>query len=136
MRCYLAHPVTDYGGSARQLAAVAAIEAHGFAVENPDQHIHQEAYRQHGMQHFLDVVEDCDALAFVRFDDGYIGAGVAKEIECALRRGLTVYDASEGYLDPTGTMMPECVLTVEQTRAKIAYLRGRSNISEDRGADI
>ena len=123
MRCYLAHPVTDYGGSTRQMKAIAAIEARGYTVENPDQHFHQEAYRQYGMQHFLDVVEDCDALAFLRFEDGYIGAGVAKEIECALRRRLMVFDASEGYLDPIGDMMPECVLTVEQTRAKLAYLR-------------
>jgi hypothetical protein len=134
MRCYLAHPVTDYGGSSRQLAAVAAIETHGWTVENPDQHVHQDAYRQHGMQHFLDVVEDCSALAFLRFEDGYIGAGVAKEIECALRHGIPVYDVSEGSLDPVGNMMPECVLTVEQTRAKLAYLRSSSSLTSKDGA--
>jgi hypothetical protein len=114
--------VTDYGGTARQLAAVAAIEAKGWIVETPDQPIHQDAYRQHGMQHFLDVVEDCDALAFLPFADGYIGAGVAKEIEHAFRRGLRVYDASGGHLERID-MMPECLLTVEQTRARLAHLR-------------
>jgi uncharacterized NAD-dependent epimerase/dehydratase family protein len=122
MKCYLAHPVTDYGGSARQMAAIAVIEAVGWTVETPDQPIHQDAYRQHGMQHFLDVVEDCDALAFLRFADGYIGAGMAKEIEHALRRGLDVFDVSRGYLEPID-MMPDCLLNVEQTRAKIAHLR-------------
>jgi hypothetical protein len=107
----------------------------GWTVENPDQHIHQDAYREHGMQHFLDVVEDCSALAFLRFEDGYIGAGVAKEIECALRHGIPVYDVSEGSLDPVGNMMPECVLTVEQTRAKLAYLRSCPLSSHERSGE-
>ena len=133
MRCYLAHPVTDYGGSDRQLAAVTAINRIGWEVENPDHSMHQEAYRQHGMQHFLDVVEDCDALAFLRFPDGYVGAGVAKEIECALRRGLDVFDVSEGHLEPVD-MMPEQILTVEQTRAKIAHLKASLLTPEDGSA--
>lgn len=131
MKCYLAHPVTDYGGSERQLSAVAAIEAKGWVVETPDLPIHQDAYRQHGMQHFLDVVEECDALAFLPFADGYIGAGMAKEIEHAMRRGLKVFEVSEGNLAPVD-MMPECLLTVEQTRAKIAYLRAPALPSHQR----
>jgi len=131
MKCYLAHPVTDYGGTARQLGAVAAIEAKGWLVETPDLPIHQDAYRQHGMQHFLDVVEDCDALAFLPFADGYIGAGMAKEIEHALRRGLKVFEVNDGDLEPVD-MMPACLLTVEQTRAKIAHLRASTVSSQER----
>jgi hypothetical protein len=76
------------------------------------------------MAHFVEVVEDCDGLAFLRFYDSTIGAGVAKEIETALRRGLTVWDASDGDLLNIGSMMPTPILTVEQTRAKIAEIRG------------
>ena len=117
MKCYLAHPVTDYGGSERQKRAIAAIEARGWTVENPDSQVHQEAYKQHGMAHFLEVVEGCDALAFLRFTTGEIGAGVAKEIERALQLRLSVFDASGGDLKSIGEMMPFPVLSVEDTRA-------------------
>jgi hypothetical protein len=76
------------------------------------------------MAHFMEVIDDCDGLAFLRFDDSTIGAGVAKEIETALRRGLTVWDVSNGELLNIGSMMPTPILTVEQTRAKIAEIRG------------
>lgn len=123
MRCYLAHPVTDYGGTARQRAAIAAIEAKGWKVENPDKPWHQSGYQAGGMGYFLDVVENCDALAFMRFPCGAIGAGVAKEVERALQRGMPVYDFCKGQLKPTGNMMPGPLLTVEETRGMIARLR-------------
>lgn len=119
MRFYLAHPVSDYGGTPRQVAASKLIEDAGHTVENPDQPIHQQAYKAHGMDHFIEVVEGCDALAFLRFADGSIGAGVGKEIEAALRAGIPVYDASDGRLEPTGLMIPEGILSVEETRAKL-----------------
>lgn len=123
MKCYLAHPVTDYGGSERQIRAIEAIESRDWEVVNPDKPWHQKEYRQHGMRYFLELVEDCDCLAFMRFPDGTIGAGVAKEIEKALQRRLMIYDVSRGDLLPQNDMMPDRVLSVEQTRAKIAGLR-------------
>lgn len=115
---YLAHPVSDYGGP-RQLMAVAAILARGFKVENPDQPHHQAAYRTHGMDHFREVVAACDGLAFLRFPCGGIGAGVAKEIETALRLGLPVWEVKGVELVPVGTMMPFPILTVEETRSRL-----------------
>jgi hypothetical protein len=135
MKCYLAHPVTDYGGSARQLDALAAIEAKGWEAINPDQPLHQRLYKAHGMQHFLELVEDCDALAFMRFADGAIGAGVGKEIEAALRRGLHLYEIKGKRLDFYGSqMMPMGLLSVDETRAKIAELRALSPIPHVRQA--
>ncbi len=120
MKCYFAHPVSDYGGSERQRNAIAALEAAGWTVENPDTPIHQAAYRQHGMTHFIEVVEGCDALAFMRFPDGAIGAGVAKEIERALQCRKSVFDVSPGtLLHGIGDMMPEPILTVEETRSRL-----------------
>lgn len=122
MRIYLAHPITDYG-TERQEKAIALIGAMGWQVENPDQQHHAKAYQEHGMQHFVDLVEDCDGLAFLRFQGGDIGAGVAKEIETALRRGLMVWDISSGKMENIGTMMPFPVLSVEETRKRIADIR-------------
>ncbi|RVO41324.1 hypothetical protein CN093_08640 [Sinorhizobium meliloti] len=123
MRIYLAHPVSDYG-TERQAATIDLLRSRGWQVENPDQPHHARAYKARGMQHFVEVVEDCDGLAFLRFPDRSIGAGVAKEIETALRRGLMVWDASSGQLESIGTMMPSPVLSVEETRAMLA---ARSN---------
>lgn len=132
MKCYLAHPVTDYGGTERQRRAIAVIEdIGGWKVENPDQEIHQTAYRQYGFGHFLEVVQTCDLLAFVRFPGGSIGAGVAKEIEEALRNGQRVYDATNGEIIYIGLMMPYPIMSVEQTRELIAALRASMVPSQD-----
>ena len=119
MRVYLAHPISDYG-TERQARALALMRSEGWEIENPDLPHHARAYEKHGMQYFTEVVEDCDGLAFLRFPDGSIGAGVAKEIETALRRGLTVWDASSGKLVSIGTMMPYPVLSVQETRELVA----------------
>lgn len=118
MKVYLAHPVSEYG-SERQRKIVAVIEASGRTVENPDRPYHQAGYKEHGMRYFEDLVCNCDELAFLRFPDGAIGAGVAKEIEAALRSGMRVYDASGGALAAIDGMMPEPVLSVEETRDRL-----------------
>ncbi|TGQ19267.1 hypothetical protein [Mesorhizobium sp. M00.F.Ca.ET.217.01.1.1] len=125
MRMYLAHPVTDYG-TKRQADAVSLIHANGWAVENPNQPHHEAAYKQYGMAHFAEVVEGCDGLAFLRFPSGAIGAGVAREVETALRCCLPVWDVSGGKLVGIGTMMPFPVLTVDETRALIAEIRANA----------
>jgi hypothetical protein len=120
MRCYLAHPVTDYGRSVRQLLAIAAIRVRGWTVENPDTPDHTEAYKNLGMAHFAFVVQGCQSLAFLRFPNKKIGAGVGKEIAAALWAGIPVYDVEtmERYY-----AMPAGILTVEETRAEIAAIR-------------
>jgi hypothetical protein len=125
MKCYLAHPVTDYARSVRQLLAIAAIRARGWTVENPDTPEHTEAYKNLGMAHFAFVVQDCQALAFLRFPNKKIGAGVGKEIAVALRIGIPVYDAEtmERYF-----AMPAGIMTVEETRTEIASLRASAPI--------
>ena len=119
-RIYLAHPVTDYGGQ-RQATAVAILEAAGYEVEIPDQPHHQTGYRLGGMDYFMRVVEGCNALAFLRFHDGSIGAGVGKEILAAQMAGIPVYDIGYGELTPDSNPTP--VLSVDDTRAKLASIR-------------
>lgn len=123
MRVYLAHPISYYDGTPTQVAAVKAINERGWQVENPDQPHHQAGYKERGMDHFIDVVQNCDGLAFIRFPDGAIGAGVAKEIEAALRQRKPLYDATSGQLTIQGEMMPFPVLSVEETRARITAWR-------------
>src|SRR3546814_8021832 len=78
---YFAHPVTDFGGTPRQLTAIAAITAMGATIENPDQEHHAGAYRTSGMGYYRNIVQSCGGLAFMRFPDGCIGAGVGREID-------------------------------------------------------
>lgn len=120
MKIYLAHPVTDYGGP-RQAAAVATLVAAGYTVENPDQPQHQVGYKIGGMDYFMQVVDGCAALAFMRFPGGAIGAGVGKEILAAQMAGIPVYDITDGELRPDGAPTP--ILTVDETRALIAQIR-------------
>lgn len=117
MRCYLAHPITDYG-TQRQADAVAVLEARGFEVVNPDAPEHEAAYRQRGMTYFTELVQGCGALAFLRFLGGSIGAGVAKEIQAALDLRLPVYDLEGDFADFLGFAL-QSVLSVDQTRSKI-----------------
>jgi hypothetical protein len=121
MRIYFAHPITDYGGP-RQSTAIGMLERYGHVVENPDQPHHQVGYKLGGMDYFMRIVEGCDALAYLRFPDGSIGAGVGKEILAAQLAGIQVYDIGYGELTPDDDPRP--VLTVEETRALIAEIRG------------
>lgn len=123
MKLYFAHPVTDYG-TARQTQAIAGLVAH-FAdlgrplqVENPDQPHHQAGYQAEGMAYFKRVVETCQALAFMRFPDGSIGAGVGKEIHWALTGNKWLYEVFHGKVYQVQDM-PTPVLSVEETRALI-----------------
>ncbi|WP_174020431.1 hypothetical protein G6L89_007445 [Agrobacterium fabrum] len=130
MKIYLAHPVTDYG-TQRQADAIAALlkywaeerSSQPLEIENPDQPHHQQGYNREGMDYFKKVVESCDRLAFMRFSDGSIGAGVGREIRWALQSCFAVYELFDGWLYQVQNM-PTPVLTVEQTRAKIREIRG------------
>lgn len=130
MKIYLAHPVTDYG-SERQAKALAALRAHfvddlGYRhleIENPDQPHHQTGYDKHGMEYFKGVVESCWSLAFMRFTDGSIGAGVGREIGWAIKDDKMLYEVFNGRVYPTH-YRPTPILTVEETRATIARIRG------------
>jgi hypothetical protein len=67
---------------------------------DPDTPEHRAAYHSAGMSHFMDVVAGCQALAFSKFTDGAIGAGVGLEIARVLQLGLPTFDISAGRLEP------------------------------------
>lgn len=131
MKLYFAHPITDYG-TERQARAMADLRRfwaeerprQPLEIENPDQPHHQAGYAEEGMAYFKKVVEACDMLAFMRFPDGAIGAGVGNEIRWALLGCYAVYELFDGWIYQVQNM-PTPILTVEQTRAKIAQYRNR-----------
>lgn len=120
-KIYFAHPVTDYG-TPRQAEAVAYLSRQ-WQVVNPDDPHHQAGYAAEGMAYFERLAAGCDLLAFMRFPDGSIGAGVGKEIEAAKQAGvrwILEYFAGQTYPvngDPTP------ILSVAHTRALIAKLK-------------
>lgn len=112
---YYAHPVTDYG-TEQEARDIATLEALGFEVANPNAPENEEAYKKDGMNHFLRMVDDCDALAFRTFRGGSIGAGVAKEIFRAMKAGKPVIEMPWA-ITPRG-------LNTEETRRLLVSLKG------------
>jgi hypothetical protein len=133
MRIYFAHPITDYG-TERQARALAGLRAHfvddlgrrHFEIENPDQPRHQIGYETGGMEYFKAIIEKCSHLAFMRFPDGSIGAGVGREILWAHIANLHTYEIFDdrvyNFYSP-----PTPILTVDETRAAIARYRSGTN---------
>lgn len=129
MRIYFAHPITDYG-SKRQADALTALEAYWreerprqpLEIENPDQPHHQAGYVARGMDYFKGIVESCWSLAFMRFPNGAIGAGMGREIKWAFNTCGRVYELFDGRIYHVANM-PTPILTVEETRTLIAQLR-------------
>lgn len=114
---YFAHPITDYG-TERETAAIKIIREAGYGVENPNKPRHQSGYASRGMDYFLDIVRRCDALAFMPFPDGFVGAGVAKEIDAARMRGIPVFEVDDdGLIDP-GELGGR-ILSVDETRLRV-----------------
>lgn len=132
MRMYLAHPVTDYG-TKRQADAIEALKTYWreerprqpLEIENPDQPHHQAGYDAQGMAYFKGVVESCWSLAFMRFPNGAIGAGMGREIRWALTSYGQVYELFDGRIYQV-LDMPTPVLTVDETRALIAEIRANA----------
>jgi hypothetical protein len=125
-KLYFAHPKSDFGGTDRQLTALSAIKDAFFLndvdIINPDEDGHQRGYADYGMDYFGDIIRSkCNSLAFLRFPNGGIGAGVAREVATALAHGLAVFEVFEGRIYPT-LSMPGPILSVEDTRATLRSL--------------
>lgn len=128
-KIYFAHPITDYG-TERQATALAALrqelddigQGH-VMIENPDQPHHQAGYAAGGMDYFKGVVDECWSLAFMRFPDGGIGAGVAREVRWAAVSGKALWEVFAGkvYRPVYWPITP--VLSVEDTRSTIQRIR-------------
>ena len=117
MTVYYAHCVSIYD-TPQETRDVETLTRLGFEVynpNNPEAVEHVEILRRAGadyMDFFRVLVQGFDALAFRALPDGYIPAGVAKEIQWALDAGRPVIELPASILRRT--------LPLEQTRE---YLR-------------
>lgn len=103
MKVYYAHSMSIYNTPQEQ-RDIDLLESIGFEVVNPNKEIHNQGYKDQGMQYFVELVNECDIIAFRAHPDGSIPAGVAKEIDT----GKPVIELP--------SMVSMRVLSVDQTR--------------------
>ncbi len=127
--CYFAHHVTDYG-TEREQRSLDLLEENGFTVENPNTPENEAAYQslkdrgENPMTHFEAVVRKCGALAFQRFESGFIGAGVGKEIRTAAVDGKPIFEVLDDTLVTVdGISVANTALSVDDTRAHLKAIR-------------
>ncbi len=107
-RVYYAHPLETYG-SGIERTDTATLLALGLNVFNPNNTVSEVLYlRRKDFNVFLEMVAQCDALAFRAHPDGGIPAGVAKEVAYAMAIQLPIIEL------PCGITRRS--LTVEETR--------------------
>ncbi|QYO75664.1 hypothetical protein [Devosia salina] len=108
--------------SAADIHGYAVLLSAGYSIVDPNLPLHQLGYRASGMAWFLSLIEDeADALAYMTYPDGSVGAGVAREILEAHLHGLPVFRIVDRELVPE-TEMPSRILSIAQTRAENARL--------------
>lgn len=110
MKIYYAHAINIYD-TPQEERDLNLLNKLGDVV-NPNTEYHSNQYKLKGMSHFMDVVVECDMLAFRPLPDGSIPKGVAREIEYAIGKFMPIIELPAGIRART--------LDVEQTRE---YLR-------------
>ena len=121
---YFAHPKATYG-TALEAASIHTLTAKGWDVVNPADPQHQQACGK-DIQKWGSLANSCQALAFLPFEDGAVGAGIVHEASRVWEAGKPVWE-----LDPSGlTAVPvsqwpgnRVLLSVEDTRARNASAR-------------
>lgn len=90
MKCYFARPYHLYR-TAQDQRDIKLLELLGYEVVSPE-FIEQNDYTERGMIVFDEMIAKCDCLAFRSVPDLRITAGVAYEIESALKLWLPVFE--------------------------------------------
>lgn len=137
-RAYFAHPISDYD-TAFEREVEAWLSTLGCTIENPNQTHHQEGYARKGMAYFTeDVLPGCQLCFYLPFPGGWVGAGVAMEVEWFLACGATVwrvdYQQGTGGVDyfslapcvgmtPEGWRASETILSRDETRGASRVLK-------------
>lgn len=136
-RAYFAHPISDYG-TWFEHDLEAWLADLGYVIENPNQAHHQEGYARKGMTYFIeDVLPACQLCFYLPFPGGWVGVGVAMEVEWFLARGRDVWRidrfvANDHWMNslvpcigmtPEGWRASEAVLTRDETRGASRVLK-------------
>jgi len=88
-RIYFAHPVVSYDTPLEEetIAYVRRYLGSECVIVNPNSDEHHRAYAAtKSMDYFVKLAESCEVCVFLSFSDGYIGAGVAKEVDSFFAR--------------------------------------------------
>src|SRR3989344_3214325 len=121
-KIYFAHPVNTYNRPI-ELKALELIAKTFPSLEivNPNAPLHEAAYKKEGMAYFAKMVRETSAMVILPFDDGSIGAGIAKEALESLVQGSPVF-----YFEPPSLSVRKLeglsgfvILTIEQTRVRL-----------------
>jgi hypothetical protein len=117
---YFAHPINTYNKPIESKLLSEIKKAFpNKRILNPNHSSIEALYKKQGMNIFKGLVEKCDSLICLPFDDGSIGAGKAKEIEWALNDNKPCYyiTSTEPFIyEPLKNLNKYNVLSVDDTR--------------------
>jgi hypothetical protein len=120
---YFAHPINTYNTSIEnRVISLIKKQFPNQQILNPNHPSIEKAYKQTGMNVFKNLVNRCDMLICLPFDDGSIGAGKAKEIMWALADKKPCYyikSVSPFRYETIKNLSGYNVLSVEKTREKL-----------------
>lgn len=134
---YFAHPINTYDTKLEEdLLHLMSSASSVVVIENPNQQKHQDGYARwrashdNGMLYFTEeVLPGCTSCTFLAFRDGMIPAGVAKEVQWFLDRGMPVQEISSFGITTTivrRMLASERILSVSETRARIRDADGNT----------
>lgn len=133
-RLYFAHPIGTYGSRAETEALkIINQRFHGYDIINPGD-AHHMANGTGNFDYYRALVAGAEALIYLPFADGKIGAGIAGEVRTMRKKHGQIYELkvnTEGH--PTGQVMAiesdldsQRVLSGEETRSRNNASLGRS----------
>lgn len=126
MTYYFAHPISIYN-TRKEGVLMDMISRTTFlsnpCILNPNSEYHECQYKLKGMDYFLELVDECDALIIYPFEDNTIGAGIVKEALRAIDKGKRVYQIDAKTFDMEEIFVLKNCLTVDETRAKLKNIK-------------
>lgn len=126
MKYYFAHPISIYN-TRKEGVLIDMIHKTTFLsnplVLNPNSEYHECQYKLKGMDYFLSLVDECDALIIYPFEDNTIGAGIAKEALRAFENKKRVYQIDAQTFEIQEIFELKNCLTVDETRAKLKEIK-------------
>jgi hypothetical protein len=121
-RIYFAHPMPDYDTrlEARAIEAIHAEFGPEFEVVNPNHPDHEAGYEAAGrdFSYWTDLARSCGAVVYMALPNDWIGSGVWKEAEAAIRANRRVHELPRDLSHSTRVAhldVARC-LSVEETR--------------------
>lgn len=130
MKIYYGRPVTHYKSNRDRNKVIRAIYGWFYGDVNvldsaiqiidPDHPDHQEGYKQRGMDYFRELVATCNVGVFQPMYDGAWTPGVIAEAKVLRDLGRSIFTVVDGQLQPLDLDELDYILTVEQTRGRIA----------------